>query len=308
MENSKLIIGLIAEFNPFHNGHIYLIKKIKEQFPDCFLIVALTSDVTQRGELTVASFEDRKNIALSYGVNKVVQLSDYETVQAAHIFVANAINLLLKENISHLVFGVSDKIADINVYLNSANAILKNNQKYNELVKQNLDNGIAYSKSTALAAFNILNIEKIPYPSDILGFEYVKYIVFNKLKIIPISIKRIVNHKSTKTNLNYASGTEIRKMIERQENISHFSPMKIRYPIPSIKDKYNLFQQIVFTSSLEELSQINLMSEGMESLFKKNIYINNYDEFVNACISKRYTRSRIQRVILSTIFNIKKQK
>ena len=101
MENSKPIIGLIAEFNPFHNGHIYLIKKIKEQFPDCFLIVALTSDVTQRGELTVASFEDRKNIALSYGVNKVVQLSDYETVQAAHIFVANAINLLLKENISH---------------------------------------------------------------------------------------------------------------------------------------------------------------------------------------------------------------
>ena len=139
MENSKPIIGLIAEFNPFHNGHIYLIKKIKEQFPDCFLIVALTSDVTQRGELTVASFEDRKNIALSYGVNKVVQLSDYETVQAAHIFVANAINLLLKENISHLVFGVSDKIADINVYLNSANAILKNNQKYNKLVKQNLN-------------------------------------------------------------------------------------------------------------------------------------------------------------------------
>ena len=108
MENSKPIIGLIAEFNPFHNGHIYLIKKIKEQFPDCFLIVALTSDVTQRGELTVASFEDRKNIALSYGVNKVVQLSDYETVQAAHIFVANAINLLLKDYLSSLFFDFSN--------------------------------------------------------------------------------------------------------------------------------------------------------------------------------------------------------
>ena len=73
-----------------------------------------------------------------------------------------------------------------------------------------------------------------------------------------------------------------------------------------IEDLYSKFQQIVFSSSSSELSQILLMDEGMENLFKKNIYADSYSKFVNLCVSKRYTKSRIKRVILYTILDIKK--
>lgn len=67
-------IGIIAEFNPFHNGHIYLINKIKEIFKDPEIIVALSCDYVQRGEIACLPFEVRKNIALEYGATKVVEL------------------------------------------------------------------------------------------------------------------------------------------------------------------------------------------------------------------------------------------
>ena len=90
-----LKIGLIAEFNPFHNGHKYLINQIKKQFKDCFLVVALSDDYNQRGEITIANFKERKLAALSNGVDKVIKLDLLSSTQAAHVFAKGAIDLLL---------------------------------------------------------------------------------------------------------------------------------------------------------------------------------------------------------------------
>ncbi|WP_429980775.1 nucleotidyltransferase family protein, partial [Mycoplasmopsis bovis] len=103
-----LKIGVIAEFNPFHNGHIYLLNKIKEKYPNSKIIVALSSNYTQRGEIACASFAQRKKICKKYGVNKVIKL-DFETsTQAAHIFAKGSIETLNKAGIDILFFGTSD--------------------------------------------------------------------------------------------------------------------------------------------------------------------------------------------------------
>ncbi|WP_412031677.1 nucleotidyltransferase [Metamycoplasma buccale] len=296
-------IGLIAEFNPFHNGHKYLIKKIKENFPNSKLIVALSCDYVQRGEIAVASFEDRKKIAMENGVDEVYELDFYTSTQAAHIFAKGAIDLLLSKRINILAFGVSDT-NNVNKYIDAANAIKSNIEKYNLNLKKFLKEGRSFVYSSFESLKILIKEEDIP--EDILGFEYVKYIVNNNLPIVPFCVKRTVSHLSENVNGKYASATFLRKMISEGKDISEYSPMKIINSFTKIENKYSLFQNIVRNTKPEELEKIMLMSEGMENLFKKNIDLPTYEEFVNACTSRRYTNSRIKRVILYTILGIKK--
>ena len=299
-----LKIGLIAEFNPFHNGHKYLINQIKKQFKDCFLVVALSDDYNQRGEITIANFEERKLAALSNGVDKVIKLDLLSSTQAAHVFAKGAIDLLLKENIDILCFGVSDENADINTYITSAKQIKNNKIKYDQILKEYLNKGFSYAYSTLESLKKISNSKYIP--KDILGFEYTKYIINNNLNIELFCFKRTIDSAAKNSDGIYATGSYIRQLIYNGLDYSKYTDMVIREPIKKIEDLYSKFQQIVFSSSQCELSQILLMDEGMENLFKKNIYVDSYERFVNLCVSKRYTKSRIKRVILYTILGIKK--
>lgn len=299
-----LKIGLIAEFNPFHNGHKYLINQIKKQFKDCFLVVALSDDYNQRGEITIANFEERKLAALSNGVDKVIKLDLLSSTQAAHVFAKGAIDLLLKENIDILCFGVSDENADINIYITSAKQIKNNKIKYDQILKEYLNKGFSYAYSTLESLKKINNSKYIP--KDILGFEYTKYIINNNLNIELFCFKRTIDSAAKNSDGIYATGSYIRQLIYNGLDYSKYTDMVIREPIKKIEDLYSKFQQIVFSSSQCELSQILLMDEGMENLFKKNIYVDSYERFVNLCVSKRYTKSRIKRVILYTILGIKK--
>ena len=299
-----LKIGLIAEFNPFHNGHKYLINQIKKQFKDCFLVVALSDDYNQRGEITIANFNERKLAALSNGVDKVIKLDLLSSTQAAHVFAKGAIDLLLKENIDILCFGVSDENADINTYITSAQQIKDNKIKYDQILKEYLNKGFSYAYSTLESLKKISNSNYIP--KDILGFEYTKYIINNNLNIEPFCFKRTIDSAAKNSDGIYATGSYIRQLIYNGLDYSKYTDMVIREPIKKIEDLYSKFQQIVFSSSQCELSQILLMDEGMENLLKKNIYVDSYERFVNLCVSKRYTKSRIKRVILYTILGIKK--
>ncbi|ACF07500.1 nucleotidyltransferase [Metamycoplasma arthritidis] len=296
-------IGLIAEFNPFHNGHKYLIDAIKSKYPNSYLIVALSSDYVQRGELAVASFEDRKKIALENGVDEVIELDFLTSTQAAHIFAKGSIDLLLKNGIQKLAFGVSDT-DDINFYLHCAKKIKENLVQYNTELKSFLKKGYSFVFSSFEALKIILASEVVP--ADILGFEYVKYIVDNNLDLEPICIKRTVSHGSLTLSKQYASATYLRELLREGKDISQYSPMKVSFPIMKIEDRYSEFQEIVKNNDENWLKNIVLMSEGMENLFKKNIDASNYDEFVDRCTSRRYTKSRIKRVILYVLLKIQK--
>ncbi|AZG68970.1 nucleotidyltransferase [Mycoplasma struthionis] len=295
-------VGLIAEFNPFHNGHIYLINKIKELYPGCEIIVALSCDYVQRGELACVSFEKRKQIALEYGVSEVYELDFLTSTQAAHIFAEGSIKLLNTKKIDALVFGVSDT-DDINKYIYAANAIKNNLETYNQNLKKVLKQGKSFISAAYESLGLLIGEENIP--QDILGLEYTKYIVFNNLNIKLNCVKRTASHGSLEVNNQYASATKIRQMIENGEDVSMYTPMKIEYPFLKIEDKYPEFQEIVRSLDNTELAKIKLMSEGMENLFKKHIEAKNYNDFVEACTSKRYSHSRIKRVMLYTLLKIK---
>lgn len=300
----KIRIGIVVEYNPFHNGHIFQINQIKQKWPDSYIIAIMSGKYVQRGEIAVASFEDRKNVAIQYGIDEIHELDFSYATQAAHIFAYGAIMELNKYNIDYLVFG--SETNDIDSFLLVAKAIKNQEQKYYQLIKKEMKNGISFPKANQLVLETLIN-KSFVLPNDILGLEYVKTIINNDLKIKPYCFKRSMGFHSLVPSNNIASATYIRKLIfEKNNEYKKYTPMIFDSIPDRIENYYNEFQQKVINSTIEELRQVKMMSEGMENLFKKNIDASSYDEFVNRTNSKRYTSSRIKRVMLYVLLDIKK--
>lgn len=302
--SKEIKIGIIAEYNPFHNGHIYQIIQIKKIWPYSKIIVMMSGKYVQRGELAIASFEERKQIALKNGVDEVYELPFEFATQAAHIFASGAIKEISKHNIDYLVFG--SETNNIDDFILIAKTIKDNEDEFYQLIKKEMKNGISFPKANQIVLEKLIN-KSFTMPNDILGLEYVKTIINNNLSIKPFCIKRTIDFNSDKTLENVASATHIRKLIfSGNEEYKKYSPMIFNHIPDRIENYYPKFQQIVKSLSVEELASIKLMSEGMENLFKKNIDAPSYEEFVNLTNSKRYTSSRIKRVMLYVLLKIYK--
>ena len=306
MNKEKILrIGIIAEYNPFHNGHIYQINEIKKRWPQSQIIVILSGKYVQRGELAIAPFEVRKNIALQNNVDEVYELPFEFATQAAHVFAQGAIKELSKHNIDYLVFGSETNDID-NFYL-VAKTIKDNNDLYYQKIKKAMKTGISFPKANQIVLEELIG-KSFTLPNDILGLEYVKAIVNNNYPIKAFCIKRTNDFHSMIPSNNIASATYIRKLIfDNNLEYKQFTPMIFDKVPDRIENYYSNFQDIVKNTSNEELKKIKLISEGMENLFKKHIDAPSYDEFVNRVNSKRYTSSRIKRTMLYVLLNIKQE-
>ena len=180
MNKEKILrIGIIAEYNPFHNGHIYQINEIKKRWPQSQIIVILSGKYVQRGELAIAPFEVRKNIALQNNVDEVYELPFEFATQAAHVFAQGAIKELSKHNIDYLVFGSETNDID-NFYL-VAKTIKDNNDLYYQKIKKAMKTGISFPKANQIVLEELIG-KSFTLPNDILGLEYVKAINYISYK------------------------------------------------------------------------------------------------------------------------------
>ena len=139
-------VGIICEYNPFHNGHIYHLKRIKEMFPNSCITVVLSSSFTQRGEISFLTKWDKTKLALKYGVDLVVELPFVFATQSADVFASHAVYLLEQLDMDYLVFG--SETDDIDIFKNIARTMLYNTE-YDELVKKFLNLGNNYPASVA---------------------------------------------------------------------------------------------------------------------------------------------------------------
>lgn len=297
-------IGIIAEYNPFHNGHIYQINWIKTNFPNSEIVVIMSGKYVQRGEIAIAPFESRKMHVLNYGVKEVHELPQEYAIQAAHIFAEGAILFASKLNIDAIVFG--SETNDVELFYKVANAIYQDEEQYYTLLRKNLKGGISFPKANQLTLEQIVGSSFV-LPNDILGLEYVKAIVKNKLPIRAICLERTIPFHGEVPKDNIASATFIRSLIQtNDESYKKYTPMNFEdLEIDRIENYYSEFQEKIKNNSAEELSKIKLVSEGIENLFKKHIHLPTYDEFVEATTSKRYTSSRIKRIILHVLLDIR---
>ena len=300
-------IGIIAEFNPFHNGHVYLINKIKKKFPNSFITVVLSTNFSERGEISMLTKWDKTRLALEYGVDLVVELPFIFATQSADIFSNTSIKILESLKMDYLVFG--SETNDVDVLKNLASTILYN-QEYPTLLKKYLKLGNSYPSSVSKALYNLTNIELIN-SNDILGVTYIKTILENDYDIKPITIKRTNSYLSKNTTGNISSATCIRDNYFNNKDISNYIPKETLKYLTIEKDILNNYYNILkykLITDIDNLDNYLDVSEGIQNKIKKNILnTNSYHELIESLKSKRYTYNKLNRMFLHMLMNIKKE-
>ena len=298
------VIGIIAEYNPFHLGHLYQINKIRERYPEAILITVISGHYTERGEISVINKWDKANLALKYGIDLVVELPTLYSTQSADIFASTALKILNNLKIDTLVFG--SELDDIDTLKLLADTQL-NNKEYNNIVKDYLDKGINYPTAMSKALYDITNI-MIDKPNDLLGLSYIKEILKNDYKIEPISIKRTNDYHGKEIKSNIINASLIRELINNNQDISKYVPRETLKYINNISsDKvFNYLKYNIITNK-DILDEYLDVDEGIESRIIKNINnVSNLEELVKAIKTKRYTYNKINRMLLHILLSIKK--
>ena len=298
-------IGIVAEYNPFHNGHLYQINKIKEKYPDHIIVVVMTGNYTERGEVSLLDKFTRSKIALTNGVDLVVELPFPFATQSADIFAYGAITILEKLHVEKVIFGSeSDNVKDLEEIVDCQ----LNNNEFDRLVHVYSKFGNNYPTSLSLALKDLTG-KVIDTPNDLLGISYIKAIKQNNYKIKYETIKRTNNYHSTEINNEISSATSIRNALKNKEDISTLVPnnsLKYYKNLHFIEDYYSYLKYKILTD--KDLSIYQTVSEGIENLMKKEIInCNNYYELIEKLQSKRYTTNKIQRMLLHILVNFTKE-
>ncbi len=299
------IIGIVCEYNPFHNGHLYHLNKIKELYPDSLIILVMSGSVTERGDLSLINKWDKTDIALHYGVDLVVELPYKFSLQSADTFCYGSMNILNTLVINKIVFG--SECNDINK-LKKIAKIQLDNKDYNNIVNQYMKDGLNYPTALSNSINDIVG-DTINTPNDILGLGYIKEIIKNNYNIEPICIKRDNDYNSLELN-NICSASAIRNALYNKEDISKYVP-KYSYSklnnIRFLEDYYPYIKYKIITE-INNLNKYHLVDEKIIPRIQKYIYESNtLDELVHNIKSKNYTYNKIKRMLVHILMSYTKE-
>ena len=298
-------IGIICEYNPFHNGHLYQIKKIKETYKDSLIIVCLSSCFMQRGEASILNKWDKTRLAIESGVDLVLELPFAFATQYQDIFAKGALTILNHLKIDTLVFG--SECNDIELLNNLASIQLKDDG-YNHLVKRYLDLGLNYPTSLSKALFDISGV-KLDKPNDLLALAYVKEIIKNNYDIEPFSIRRTSDYHNSNLDSDIVSASTIRKLLKDGVNVNNYLPYNIYDYLSEIdEDKYFALLKYQIINNVDCLDKFQTVDEGIENRIIKYInMVNSKEKLILKVKSKRYTYNKINRMFTHILTNFTKE-
>ena len=298
-------IGIIAEFNPLHNGHLYLINKIKEKYEDASIILVLSGNYTQRGIPSIIDKWKRTELSLKLGIDLVVELPFPFSTQSADYFAYGATTILNYLKVDKLVFGSESN--DIKVLEKIVDA--QKDDKFNTLVKLYCKSGYNYPTALSLSLEELTN-EKITTPNDLLGISYIKTIKENNYNIEVETIKRTNDYHKEELEEDISSATSIRKALKEGIDISNQVPkIELDYlnELHYIDDYFNIIKYKIITE--DDLSIYQTVDKEIIKKLKKEILnSNNIDEFIKRIKTKRYTYNKISRMLLHILTNFTKEK
>ena len=318
------IVGIIAEYNPFHNGHAYHLEKSKELAKADYVIAVVSGNFVQRGNVSLINKWDKANMALTNGADLVIELPTVYSISSAENFAYGAVKILDSLNIvDYISFGT--ELDDISVLDKCADILYKQPQKFVNLLNHELSKGLSFPKARENALLMYLNdIRKysnvLSSPNNILAIEYLKALKKLKSHIRPIAIKRKnAGYNDLNITDNFASATAIRKKIidNTPAGLSKLMPpnsYRVLYNSIQkghyVKDITSFEKEIIYIlrkMSLKEIENLPDVTEGLEHAIKNAANsCNTIDEFMNIIKTKRYTNTRIQRILLYALLGITK--
>ncbi len=296
------IVGIICEYNPFHNGHLYHLEKIKEMFPNSLIVLVLNGYFLERGEVSIISKKNKTELALEAGVDLVLELPFVFGSQSADIFAEASLKILNEVKCEYLVFGSESN--DLDTLQKLANYQITEEKEYNKKVQNYLDMGINYPTSLAKA----LDIDFNFKPNDLLGISYLKAIQNNHYKIIPLTIKRTNDYLDTTLDEKIVSASNIREKIKNQKDIAKYVPQSTLAKIEnvSLEDYFPYLKYKIMTD--DNLDIYVDVTEGIDNRLKKVILTcHSIEELINKTKSKRYTYNKIRRMLIHILVGLKKE-
>lgn len=298
------IIGIVAEYNPFHNGHLYQIQKIKEKYPDSILVAVVSSTFTQRGTVSILNKWTKTKIALDNHIDIVIELPFVYATQSSDIFAKGAVALLNKLKVTRIIFGTErDNLNELSL---SADIQL-NNKKYHKLVKLYLSKGLNYPTATNKALEDLTG-QVVTTPNDLLALSYIKEIKSNNYQIKYENIKRTSSYHGTEINNNITSASNIRKLYQENKDIDNLIPYSKEQLYKVDMNKFLPLLKYQIFLNQDNLNKYQTVDEGIEGRIIKYITKSStYEELINNIKTKRYTYNKISRMLLHILISFTKE-
>ena len=301
------ICAIICEYNPFHNGHRYLLQKAKELSAADAILCLMSGNFVQRGEAAVLEKHQRAKHALLCGADMVLELPTIFATSNAEIFAKGAISLLSKiPDVTHLAFGA--ELADKNAFLASAKALLTEPDCVSKTVKELTASGVGYAKAISQARASVATKELFESPNNILGIEYTKAILEQHSTIEILPIQRLGSgYSDTQLSNQFASATAIRTAVfeNPQNDLSMYLPDCVMYDLKDFKKvNLDLYEKLsILQKSPQQIAETLDCTEGLENAFLKAA--TERDTLEAQLCSPRYTSARIRRIALQNLLGIK---
>ena len=279
------VLGIVGEYNPFHNGHLYHLEESKKMTSSNYTVAIISGNFTQRGSTAIIDKWSRAEMAIKNGVDLVIELPALYATSSAENFADGAIKILdsLKV-VDYISFGA--ETSDIDILNNFADILYKEPLKYRSFLTHELKKGISFPKARENALLMYLNgnrkfINVLSSPNNILGIEYIKALKKHKSNIKPISIARFeTGYNDVTYSGNIASATAIRNIVKN----GGFEALRKLLPnssysvlIDNIKQGHIVPDLSVFEKQIiynlrsmypEEISELGEVSEGLEHSLK----------------------------------------
>ncbi|RKD24163.1 hypothetical protein BEP19_07080 [Ammoniphilus oxalaticus] len=317
------VVGLIVEYNPLHNGHLYHYQEAIKATQADACVAVMSGNFLQRGEPAIVSKWARTKMALAIGVDLVIELPTAYCTQNAEVFAFGAVSALHSLGVvDSICFGSESGSTDWLEEL--AQKLANEPASFKQELKQGLSEGLPYPSAYANAAANLANvsIDDLNKPNNILGLNYILALKRLNSSIKPYTITRVKAgyNETAITDQTIASATALRKLIAESnlDTIQNFTPLSTyqilreeqqaaRFPID-----WDLFfsfvRQQLLAQGTEQLALIHEMDEGIEHRLKRlSLQTTDFQSFMEAIKTKRYTWNRLQRLLLYLLLNVTKR-
>ena len=314
-------LGIVTEYNPFHKGHAYMIEEAKRQSGADRVIVVMSGSFVQRGEPAIFDKWTRTEAALLNGVDMVLELPVLFAAANAETFARAAVRILEETGIVDvLCFG--SESGDLHSMQEAARLMENETEEFQHILKEHLDEGLSYpaARAKALETVSQISSEILSRPNHILGLEYLKALDRYNCTMKPMTIKREGDYNSPSLTDGYASAAAIRKALAEDRSTEAMPQLP-----ENTHDLYNKALSLgtapVFwdelapalhyklrTSTADDIRDIAEVVEGLENRILHSID-SCYDmkDVVDFIKTKRYTRTKIQRILLHILMDIKEK-
>ena len=313
MENNLKSVGIIAEYNPFHNGHKYHLEQALTESGADVCMSVISGNFTQRGEIALLDKWTRAEMAVRNGVNLVVEMPAVFACSNAGYFAEAGVEILEGLGAESICFG--SESGNTEELSRIAREIESNMENLEEEIKTGVKDGLSYPRARSQAILKLFGenaASVIESPNNILAIEYIRRMKNAR----PLAVKRLgAGYHDTDSLDGMASATAVRKLLKEGGDISRMVPEFSREILNRNRGRLTdssmltpLIIQKVLMTSAEDLNRIFGAEEGLGNILKSRVrYWKSYEDIIDDLKSKRYTRTRIERMLVHTLLGTKRE-